>query len=248
VTVPEIRLPVLPPREAQLWHRLLDLAELTNAPWTLIGGQMVLLHSLERGHVPPQISQDGDIIGNVRADPAALTSLAADLERLGFDLEAITPEGVGHRYVRDSDDVTVTIDLLAPEGLGSNTSLHTTRPARTLEVPGGTQALQRSGPVLVIHEGRVVALPRPSLLGAVVAKAAACGLGGDVSRHHRDLALLCAFVEDPFAMRDEFTRKDRQRLRYAAVLAEDDHPAWRLIPPVIRRQGQLAYRILAEHR
>lgn len=61
------------------WHLLLDLAELPVA-WTLIGGQMVLLHVLEHGQVPPQVSQDGDIIADVRADQNALKAIVAALE------------------------------------------------------------------------------------------------------------------------------------------------------------------------
>ena len=40
--------------------------------WTLVGGQMALLHALEHGQVPAQISQDGDVIADVRTDPGAL--------------------------------------------------------------------------------------------------------------------------------------------------------------------------------
>jgi hypothetical protein len=41
-------------------------------------------------------------------------------------------------------------------------------------------------------------VPRPSLLAAIVAKGAACGLPGNTDRHFRDLALLLCLVEDPF--------------------------------------------------
>jgi hypothetical protein len=44
----------------ELWGVLLDLGEQSDVPWTLIGGQMVLLHALEHGTFPPQVSQDGD--------------------------------------------------------------------------------------------------------------------------------------------------------------------------------------------
>ena len=60
---PTITLPPLAHPVDELWHVLLDLAETLRAPWTLVGGQMVLLHALEHGQVPPQISQDGDSTG-----------------------------------------------------------------------------------------------------------------------------------------------------------------------------------------
>lgn len=58
-------------------------------------------------------------------------------------------------------------------------------------MPGGTQALKRTEWIDVTHEGRTAAVPRPSLLAAIVAKGAACGLDGDTARHFRDLADTC---------------------------------------------------------
>jgi hypothetical protein len=40
----------------RLWHVLLDLGGEFTVPWTLVGGQVVLLLTFERGQVPPQIS------------------------------------------------------------------------------------------------------------------------------------------------------------------------------------------------
>jgi hypothetical protein len=82
------------------------------------------------------------------------------------------------------------------------------------------------------------------LLGAVVAKAAACGLPGDNSRHLRDLALLCAMIEDPFDMSEQMTNKDRQRVLDGRALLDSGHPAWQLVPVAIRGQGFDAYEIL----
>lgn len=78
-----IELPVLPPPADQLWHTLLDLGDQLDAPWALIGGQMVLLHAIEHGQVPPQVSQDGDVIADIRAVPGALTHAVAGLEHMG---------------------------------------------------------------------------------------------------------------------------------------------------------------------
>ena len=88
-------------------------------------------------------------------------------------------------------------------------------------------------------------MPRPSLLAALVIKGAACGLPGDQSRHLRDLALLCALVEDPFSMREGLTKKDRSRLRMAGALGSSAHPAWHLVPADVREQGQMAFSVLA---
>lgn len=95
-----IELPTLPAPVDELWHTLLDLGESLDVPWALIGGQMVLLHALEHGQVPPQVSQDGDVIADVRAVPGALTRVVASIENLGFSLQSISADGLAHRYIR----------------------------------------------------------------------------------------------------------------------------------------------------
>jgi hypothetical protein len=242
---------ILPPLAApvdELWEMLLDLAEQADVPWTVIGGQMVLLHAVEHGTVPPQVSQDGDVIADIRAAPGGLKRLVATLEALGFTSAGIALDGVAHRYRRPSrhPERPVIIDLLAPEGVGEHADLTTTAPGRTLQVPGGTQALSRTELVTVQVGDRVGAIPRPILLAAIVGKAAACGLPGDASRHLRDLALLCSLVDDPFVTAEQFTAKDRQRLKLAAALDERNHPAWRLVPEYLRDQGRAAWAILTD--
>lgn len=114
-----IELPVLAAPIDELWHVLLDLGERLSAPWSVIGGQMVLLHTLEHGEIPPKISQDGDVIADIRADPAAIRTIVAILEGMGFALDSISTDGVAHRYSRPAEPRPVVIDVLAPEGLGS---------------------------------------------------------------------------------------------------------------------------------
>lgn len=240
---PVVELPALPPPVDQLWHTLLDLGDRLDVPWTLIGGQMVLLHAVENGQVPPQVSQDGDVVADVRAVPGALTEVVAALEHGGFTLQGISADGLAHRYVRSADPRPVVIDVLAPEGVGERADLTTTPPGRTIEVPGGTQALSRTERIAVAHEGRTGTIPRPTLLAAIVGKAAATALASP-DRHYRDLALLCALVGDPFDLVDQLTRKDRQRLRLASRLLDDAHPAWPLLPPAIRSAGQIAFGVL----
>ena len=125
-----IELPPLPAPVDQLWHFLLDLAEQLTVPWTLIGGQMVLLHAIEHGQVPPQISQDGDVLADIRADARAITQVVAQLEALAFDLVGISADGLAHRYTRPAEPKEIVVDVLAPEGLGERTDLTTTQPWR----------------------------------------------------------------------------------------------------------------------
>lgn len=49
---PAVTLPPLASPVDLLWHVLLDLAEQLRAPWTVVGGQMVLLHPTDSGHEP----------------------------------------------------------------------------------------------------------------------------------------------------------------------------------------------------
>ena len=130
-----IELPVLPPPVHELWHTLLDLGDQLDVPWALIGGQMVLLHAIEHGQVPPQVSQDGDVIADIRAVPGALAQVVAGLEGMGFALQSISTDGLAHRYTRAAEPRPVVIDVLAPEGLGERADLTTTRQGEPSKCP-----------------------------------------------------------------------------------------------------------------
>ena len=164
-----IRLPTLAGHDDELWDALIELSEVRQGEWTLIGGQMVFLHAIEQGAAPPRVSTDLDVLVNARIAGRPLAAFASGLEDLGFEQDGISPDGIAHRYRRNR----VTIDVLAPEGLVERTDLTTTPPGRTLQVPGGTQALDRTELVAVTSATRSGHVPRPSLLGAVVAKALA---------------------------------------------------------------------------
>jgi hypothetical protein len=119
-----ITLPVLPAPIDELWHTLLDLDDRLDVPWSLVGGQMVLLHVLEHGEVPPQVSQDGDVIADIRAAPGALKQVVECLEDLGLVLQSISTDGLAHRYIRPAVPRHVVIDVLAPEGPGGARGSH----------------------------------------------------------------------------------------------------------------------------
>jgi hypothetical protein len=155
MNAPHVILPPLAAPVDQLWHALLDLSERLTVPWTLIGGQMVLLHALEHRQVPPQISQDGDVVADVRASPGAVKDVVAALADAGFAAAGLSADGLAHRYERPAEPRPVVVDVLAPEGLpGDSPRLRTTPPGRTVEVPGGTQALSRTEPLNVTRTMR----------------------------------------------------------------------------------------------
>jgi hypothetical protein len=179
---------------------------------------MVLLHAVEHGAAWPRVSMDLDVIVNARVK-ASVRGFVADIEAVGFVLDGMSPELLAHRYRRGA----ASIDVLAPEGLGERTDLTTTPPGHTLQVPGGTQALQRAERVEYSYKGRIGTIPRPSLLGSIVGKACAVDVDDVPTNQEIDLALLLSLVEDPFVMRDELTAKDRQRLRPRRSMVEQDH-------------------------
>ncbi|MFF4703592.1 hypothetical protein ACWC4D_40285 [Streptomyces sp. NPDC001288] len=229
-----------------LWGTLLDLSEKVPQDWTLIGGQMVLLHGLEHGKTPPAASLDLDVLADVISDQRSLRMLVVALEELGFESTGVSPEGKAHRYEREDSAGTLVVDLLAPDNLGQRANLTTTPPGTTLEVPGGRQAVQRSESIRVQLGGRVGVIHRPNLLGAIVGKAAALGIPtAPTEKHYRDLAFLLSLPVNPFDLKQQSTRADRKKLKLAEDLLDGDHTAWRALEDKeAQADGQGMYRIL----
>ena len=89
-------------------------------------------------------------------------------------------------------------------------------------------------------------IPRPSLLGAIVCKAAAVSVDDAPDAQRRDIALLLSLVDDPDGLATELTSKDRQRLRSVAELASDDHQVWRDFSHDAADRARLAYQTLSK--
>lgn len=237
---PPIHLPDSEGQHERLWTALIELCEVGADHWTLIGGQMVLLHALEQGVAPPRVSLDLDLLVNARIATDAIPGFAAAITGRGFELDGVDPFGVGHRFTRDG----VSVDVLAPEGLGSRANLTTMPPARTVEVPGATQALQRTELVTVTANGLDGAVPRPSLLGAIITKAAAVDVDDLPGAQRRDLVFLLGLVADPIALREQLTPTDLRRLRRRRELQDVDHAAWRTLSSDDRRRAFAALSLL----
>lgn len=134
-----VRLPILAGYEHSLWETLLELADLRPQEWTLIGGQVVFVHAIESDVEPVRVSSDLDVLVNARVVTGGVREFVRAIQGRGFVLAGASPEGLAHRYYRGR----VSLDVLAPEGLGPGTDITTTPPGRTLQVPGGTQAIAR---------------------------------------------------------------------------------------------------------
>jgi len=211
--------------ELGLWSATLDLAELlADLPWTLIGAQMVMLHAYEAGEIPGRTTGDLDLLFDVRAYVGATGEATKRLLNAGYAETRPSPDGVAHRFTRD----VVVVDVLAPEGLGRRTSRETIEGGHTVQVPGGTQALERTEAVDVRLGDRIGRLPRPSLLGAILLKARAVGAAPDEAAKHRgDLAALLGLVADPRALAVDLRSTERKWLRVREELLDRANAAWR---------------------
>jgi hypothetical protein len=238
----------LTPAAEDGWHVLFDLAETDGANWVLVGGQMVYLLAVENGVPPVRATDDVDVALDVRAKPGATEWLAGWLVDRGFELESVSADGIGHRFVRPADPGPgrVVIDILAPDGVGARTEVFTRRPARTVRAPGTTQAFARSSLITVsvtgdtgrgIRTGRV---RRPNVLGALITKAAATTIAvrQNPDRDFEDAALLLSLIDDPIAARADCGRADVKKLDRLRLLADTRHPAWLLLGGQAAERGR----------
>lgn len=209
------------------WLAIGELVELVPLErWSVVGGQMVAIQAARFGVTPARPTTDGDIVVDVRSfGRPAMRELADALLRLGFAVE-MSPEGVT-RFVRG----LAKVDLLAPDGVGAE--VVTSPPGHAVQAPGATQALERSELVTIRVDDAEFDVRTPSMLGAIVAKAAACAIPGtrdERLRHQQDLAFLLSLATRT-PIREivaELTSKDRARLRSAVSgwIDDDLHEAW----------------------
>ena len=113
-------LPALAGQQAQAWDTLMAVADDLGDGWTLIGGQMVLLHQTERSPAGAQTvggaglrwSYDLDVVVNLRTSRSRMSHIDSVLTDHGFT-QQVAP--IGHRYV---DAAGAVFDVLAPDHLG----------------------------------------------------------------------------------------------------------------------------------
>jgi hypothetical protein len=230
------------PLSGAIWDLLLDLAAEQLRGWTLVGAQMVSLHGRERNRVLPRATTDADVLVDVRLVQDATSRLCQLLVKRGFDLDGISAMGIGHRLT----DGRVKVDVLAPDvRVRSQKTLTTIPPARTVCVPGGSQALHRSRLVDVQRDERTGQVPCPDLLGAILIKTRAVDVDDLPDAQRGDLAFLLSLVGDPRALAAELRGKERSWLRRRAELLERGHPAWKTLGDEEAANGYSALRILA---
>jgi hypothetical protein len=200
--VPVIEIPEQGDAQHRLWSDLLDLAEAFPNQWTVIGAHMVALYAWEAG-VTMRASRDVDVLANVRLHAKASEEIARFLVERGYEPQ-ISRNGIAHLFRRNDVE---EIDVFVPDGLGPRTPTTTARPHRTIQIPGGTQALGRSETIDVRTRDVNGQLRRPDLLGAIVVKLHAIEVDDVPDAQRADVALLLSLVDDPDALAAQLTRK-----------------------------------------
>ncbi|SED73024.1 hypothetical protein SAMN04488554_0547 [Ruania alba] len=215
--------------QAAGWHALLDLQSRHPSGWTLVGGQLVHLWCAARGSWPTRPTNDADAVLDVRGHPQALLEITSTLVDLGFTPDGTTRSGHQHRWIRGS----ATVDLLIPRYLGERAaSRRGAGGATTIETPGAQKALNRTSTQAVLIDGRTGCVPRPSLVGAVVAKSAAHGVTLDTHRrrHLIDFAVLGTLIR-PNDVRGEAPLDRTERRRVTTMVGEMtvNRPVWAMV-------------------
>lgn len=154
--------------QAESWAALVGLAPRFGENWLLVGGQMVFLHEVERRASEVRPTFDVDVVVDLRAEPGGLDRIHSLLVDAGFEQDLPGPDGAAHRYRRGA----AVFDVLAPDNVGKRARLRLGA-GHTIESPGTTQGFRRSSVVSVEFGGIVAPIRRPSVVGALVGKAAA---------------------------------------------------------------------------
>ena len=212
----EVRLPTLAGGQAESWRALIEIAPMLGQHWLLIGGQMVLLHEIERQATDVRPTNDIDLVIDVRVQPAALKRAHSVLTKAGFTQDLPNPAGVAHRYRRAG----ATIDVLAPDHVGQRAKL-SLGGGRTIEAPGTTQALSRVAIVRVHLDDASALIRRPTLVGALIGKATAAMEIASLSsaeraKHVRDVDSLARLLGTSDRANAELTANERALLIRAA--------------------------------
>lgn len=205
--------------EVPLWSTIHQLTQkIPIQSWGLFGGQMVRIHAAISNVPWPRLTTDADIGVDVRAfTRKALQSLAQTLISMNYEIK-MSPDGVS-RFSHGH----ASIDLLAPEGLGQEQAITVGR-GYAVQAPGLTQAFTRMMPIEINWRTSSTVKRVPTLLGAIVAKAAACteilSLTNEMRlRHQQDLVFLIGLIEqmDVYEFLQGVTRKDSERIDNAPV-------------------------------
>lgn len=192
-----IDVPVTSSGQEASWHALLELHKAVPEAWVLVGGQMVHLHAAERGYRFVRPTDDADAVLDVKLRPSILHDVTAALVAMGFASAGVSPSGIEHRWNR----AEAQIDVLIPQGLGERLRARVVgvSGSPTVETPAGQIVVDHAEVVDVCVGDRVGSVRRPTLLGALIAKAAAdttvSSSSAAAGRHLEDFVALSAVLK-----------------------------------------------------
>lgn len=204
-------MPAMVPAQEAGWLALLEISARIPEGWSLVGGQMVHLHCVERGQFPPRPTTDLDTVLDVRSHPTVLRDFTQVLVDIGFASAGQSHQGHQHRWTRGE----AQIDILIPRHLGERAEKRTgVTGGTTIAAPGTQQALDRTERLEVEVSGTTGWVRRPSLLGALVGKAATTQIliDGAAERHLADFATLAALLRVADLRGQEFSKLDANYL------------------------------------
>jgi hypothetical protein len=236
----EIVIDAIDPSTMELWRTVAKVAatlEQADGRWCLVGGLMVALFALEAGQ-QQRVTTDIDILGDARRRPSGTEWVTKRLQDLGATRHEISgfESEKGFRFAVHGQ----TVDVLAPDGL--RTPPKVDAQFTTIQIPGGSQALRRSEVVAIVVDGTRALLRRPTLLGAILLKARSLLVHSRPEDQRQDLITLLGLADDPRALRDETTAKERSWLRSASDrLALDDRDLDALVDPASLRIARAAF-------
>lgn len=208
------------PRQEASWRGILAVSNIVRGGWCLVGGQLVQLWCWERGIEPNRPTDDGDAVLDIRARPRIMTEFTQALVDVGFEPAGETWDGHQHRWTNGLGQ----IDILLPEGIGARARRRGIRGGTTLETPGAQNVLDRAESRAVSLGGESAAVMRPSLQGALLAKAFAYSVMNDTlrRRHLEDLATLSTLIRASDSIGIGLTRKENAKLFSAYSAAKAD--------------------------
>lgn len=216
-----LELPAMTPRQDASWRGIIAVARRVPSGWCLVGGQMVQLWCWEREVEPVRPTDDGDAVLDIRAHPDIMMQFTQALVDSGFEPDGQDWQGHQHRWVNQDRG---QIDILLPEGIGERAKRVGVRGGTTLETPGAQNVLHRAAPFEVSLQGEAATILRPTLQGALIAKAYAYGLVNDPlrQRHLQDFAVLSSMIRISDRVGDGLLRKERNKLFMAYSAAIKD--------------------------
>jgi hypothetical protein len=210
-SIPSIVVDVSDPDAMKLWRTVAKIAgELDGRQtrWCLVGGLMVALFAIEAGHLQ-RPTTDIDLLADARQRPSGTRTMTEQLERMGGSLTEVSglESERGFRFELDGQ----VVDVLAPDGLGAPPA--TSGQLQTIQIPGGSQALNRLEDVEIVVDGRTTRLSRPTLLGAILLKARSLEVHDRTEDQREDLVTLLSLMDDPRTAGESLKPTERRWLR-----------------------------------